>query len=47
MISLMLPYSLSFMAAGFVLLMLWSGLDLPVGPGAPATYDPPAGMLVQ
>jgi aminobenzoyl-glutamate transport protein len=41
MISLMLPYSLAFMAGGFLLLAVWSGFGLPVGPGAPATYTIP------
>ncbi|MBL8642762.1 MAG: AbgT family transporter [Rhodospirillaceae bacterium] len=39
MISLMLPYSLSFMAGGIFLLLVWSGFELPVGPGAPASYS--------
>jgi len=47
MISLMLPYSLSFMAGGFLLLMVWAGFALPVGPGAPATYQPPAAVLTR
>ncbi|MBL8628211.1 MAG: AbgT family transporter, partial [Rhodospirillaceae bacterium] len=45
MISLMLPYSISFMIGGLCLLMLWSGLELPVGPGAPAVYQPPAAAV--
>jgi aminobenzoyl-glutamate transport protein len=44
MISLMLPYSLSFMAGGFLLLMVWVGFQFPVGPGAPATYEPPTAI---
>ncbi len=42
MISLMLPYSIGFMIGGLSLLMLWSGFELPVGPGASATYEPPS-----
>jgi aminobenzoyl-glutamate transport protein len=42
LIALMLPYTLAFMAAGFLLVAGWVALDLPVGPGAPASYHPPA-----
>jgi aminobenzoyl-glutamate transport protein len=45
MISLMLPYSISFMAGGLLLLSIWSGFQLPVGPGAPAAYSERAAAL--
>ena len=38
LIAMMLPFSLSFGLAGLLLVAVWSGLGLPVGPGAPATY---------
>ncbi len=47
MISLMLPYSASFLVGGLLLLLVWSGFQLPVGPGAPASYEPPASVLIQ
>lgn len=46
MISLMLPYSLSFMAGGIFLLLIWSGFQLPVGPGAPAAYSERASVIM-
>lgn len=42
LIALMVPYTLGFMAAGFMLVMIWVGFMLPVGPGAPAAYSVPA-----
>lgn len=44
LIALMLPYSLGFMIGGLLLLSAWVGLQLPVGPGASATYTPPAAV---
>ncbi|MDP3404110.1 MAG: AbgT family transporter [Brevundimonas sp.] len=41
MIALMLPYSIAFGLAGIALVTVWVSLDLPVGPGAPASYTPP------
>lgn len=38
LIAMMLPFSLAFGLAGLLLVAVWSGLGLPVGPGAPATY---------
>ncbi len=35
MMALMLPYSLVFMVSWVALLLLWIGLELPMGPGAP------------
>ena len=42
LIALMLPYTLAFAVAGLSLVAVWTTLSLPVGPGAPATYQPPA-----
>ncbi len=42
LIALMVPYSMAFAAFGLTLVVLWSAMGLPVGPGAPATYIPPA-----
>ncbi len=38
-IAMMLPYSLAFGTAGLLLVGLWVGLELPVGPGAPMPYS--------
>jgi aminobenzoyl-glutamate transport protein len=40
-ISTMLPYSIVFLIGWTSLFVLWYALDLPMGPGAPATYAPP------
>lgn len=38
LIALMLPFSAAIGLVGFTLIALWSGLELPTGPGAPAQY---------
>lgn len=40
LISMMLPFSVAFGIAGLLLVALWAGLGLPVGPGAPAIHLP-------
>jgi aminobenzoyl-glutamate transport protein len=40
-ISTMLPYSVVFLVGWTTLFVIWYALDLPMGPGAPATYVPP------
>jgi aminobenzoyl-glutamate transport protein len=45
MIALMLPYSIAFGLAGIALVTVWVSFALPVGPGAPATYTPPAAVV--
>lgn len=45
LIALMLPYTLAFMCAGLLLVASWVAFEVPVGPGAPATYALPAGAL--
>lgn len=42
MIALMIPYSVSFLLAWCVMLFIWIGLGLPLGPGAALTYHLPA-----
>jgi aminobenzoyl-glutamate transport protein len=42
LLALMLPYALSFMAAGISMTLLWAALDLPLGPHAQVHYTPPA-----
>jgi aminobenzoyl-glutamate transport protein len=37
----MLPYSLWLLSAGTALMMLWVGLDMPLGPNAPVQYQLP------
>lgn len=40
--AMMLPYSMGLLVAGIVIVMLWVGLDIPLGPGAPVFYRMPA-----
>jgi aminobenzoyl-glutamate transport protein len=42
LIAMMLPFSLAFGVAGLLLVALWAGVGLPVGPGAPSAYLPVA-----
>jgi aminobenzoyl-glutamate transport protein len=42
MVALMLPYTIAFAIGGMTLVLVWVGLGLPVGPGAPGVYAPPA-----
>ncbi len=42
LIALMLPFSIAIGLTGLCLVSLWTGFELPVGPGAPATYAMPA-----
>ena len=37
---MMLPFSVAFGIAGLLLVALWAGFGLPVGPGAPAIHLP-------
>lgn len=41
LIALMLPFSLAFGLFGLALVVMWSGLGWPVGPGAPAHWTAP------
>lgn len=41
LIALMLPFSMAIGLTGLCLVGLWTGLELPVGPSAPATYVMP------
>ncbi|MEL7239372.1 MAG: AbgT family transporter, partial [Planctomycetota bacterium] len=38
LISMMLPYSIAFLGAWIVLLLVWLGLGIPLGPEGPLTY---------
>jgi aminobenzoyl-glutamate transport protein len=40
--AMMLPYSLWLLASGTALMMIWVGLDIPLGPNAPIGYTMPA-----
>jgi aminobenzoyl-glutamate transport protein len=42
LIAMMLPFSIAIGLTGLCLVGLWTGFELPVGPGAPATYAVPA-----
>jgi aminobenzoyl-glutamate transport protein len=44
LLALMLPYALSFMAAGIIMTAAWVYLDLPLGPGASVYYELPTGL---
>jgi aminobenzoyl-glutamate transport protein len=39
LIALMLPFSIAVGLTGLLLIGLWASLELPTGPGAPATYE--------
>jgi aminobenzoyl-glutamate transport protein len=41
LVALMVPYSAALMATGFTLVFVWVTFMLPVGPGAPASYQLP------
>ena len=41
LIALMLPFSIAIGLTGLILIGVWSTLELPTGPGAPATYVMP------
>lgn len=45
LLALMLPYALSFMAAGLLMTVGWVALDLPLGPGAEVYYTAPVESL--
>jgi len=47
LLALMLPYALSFAAAGVLMTATWVFLDLPLGPHASVHYTPPAGLIPQ
>lgn len=38
LIAMMLPFTIAIGLVGFTLIAVWSSLELPVGPGAPATF---------
>lgn len=42
LLALMLPYALTFMVIGFLMVGTWVALDLPLGPGAEVHYRPKA-----
>jgi len=44
LLALMLPYALTFMAIGLVMVAGWVFLDLPLGPGAQVYYTPPGAV---
>jgi aminobenzoyl-glutamate transport protein len=45
LLALMLPYALTFMVAGIVMVTAWVYFDWPLGPGATVHYTPPGGLL--
>jgi aminobenzoyl-glutamate transport protein len=45
LLALMLPFALSFAAAGILMTAAWVFLDLPLGPGATVHYSPPSELL--
>ncbi len=44
LLALMLPFALSFAAAGLAMTMAWVHFDLPLGPGAVVHYTPPGAV---
>lgn len=45
-LALMLPYSMAFLVFWSLMLFVWMGLDLPLGPGAGLHYELPASQMV-
>jgi aminobenzoyl-glutamate transport protein len=45
LLALMLPYALTFMVVGFLMVGSWVYFDLPLGPGAVVGYAPPGGTI--
>lgn len=45
LLALMLPYALTFMGAGIMMVTAWVYFDWPLGPGATVHYTPPGGLL--
>ena len=43
LISLMLPYTVAFLAVWTALLLIWMGLGLPLGPGGTPMFITPIG----
>lgn len=41
LMAVMIPYSLTFLAAGMIMVLGWTAFDLPLGPGAGVTYELP------
>lgn len=46
LMAVMVPYSLTFLAAGLLMVLGWTALDLPLGPGAVVDYILPTTPLV-
>ena len=46
LMAMMIPYSIALLAMGTALIMVWVGLDLPLGPGASVFTDPAAYGIV-
>jgi aminobenzoyl-glutamate transport protein len=44
LLALMLPFALTFMVVGFLMVGTWVALDLPLGPGATVQYQPKAAL---
>jgi aminobenzoyl-glutamate transport protein len=45
--AVMVPYSLTFLVAGLIMVLGWTALDLPLGPGASVDYVLPAQIQAQ
>jgi aminobenzoyl-glutamate transport protein len=41
LLALMLPYGLSFLVAGVAMVAAWAAFEVPLGPGAPVTWERP------
>jgi aminobenzoyl-glutamate transport protein len=40
LVSVMLPYSFTFLIGWSIMFAIWIGFEIPVGPGAPLMYVP-------
>ena len=47
LMAVMVPYSLTFLAAGLIMVLGWTSFDLPLGPGATVDYVLPTQVQVQ
>jgi aminobenzoyl-glutamate transport protein len=47
LVSLMLPYSITFLIGWSIMFVVWLMLGWPVGPGAPTSLEVPGGLIVR
>ncbi|WP_304711851.1 AbgT family transporter [Phenylobacterium sp.] len=47
LMAVMVPYSVAFLSAGLIMILGWTALDLPLGPGATVDYQLPTAAQAQ